>query len=239
MTINNNPEAKLFLIPTTLNNEECSSILIPIQQQLIKSIKHFIVETPKIARQHLKTLELDTPIQELHIQQLNKHSMNLEALIAPLKDGDDVGLLSDCGIPAIADPGANVVAMAHQLNIEVVPLIGPCSLILALMASGLNGQNFCFNGYLPIDNAERRKSLIQLSNQIKKNNQTQIMIETPFRNKPLFDDILSNVAPDIKLCVAVNLMQKNQKVITKTIAQWKTQTTPLLQKQEVVFILGL
>jgi len=231
--------AKLFLIPTTLSASIDHSVLLPMQLAQVKHLKHFIVETPKIARSHIKYLELATPIQELNIYELNKHQQDLNNLIKPLLEGNDVGLMSDCGLPAIADPGSQMVKLAHKHNIEVVPFSGPNSLMMALMASGVSGQNFAFNGYLPVDELDRKKKLHQLQELVLKYGQSQIIIEAPFRNQQLLTSILDNLTSQITLSIAINLMQSSEKIISKTINQWKKSDQPLIHKQEVVFILGL
>jgi 16S rRNA (cytidine1402-2'-O)-methyltransferase len=231
--------SKLFLIPTTLSNEINHNALLPTQIKQIQHLKYFIVETAKVARQHLKQLDLDTPIQELNLQELNKHEQDLNTLIKPLLDGHDVGLLSDCGAPAIADPGSQVVQLAHQHGVIVIPLVGPCSIILALMASGANGQSFCFNGYLPIDSIKRREKLKHLQNLILEQQQSQIFIETPFRNQQLFSSLLEQLRPDIVLTIAINLMHENQQILSHPVKQWqKIKSTINLHKQEVIFVLG-
>ncbi|MCE2706654.1 MAG: SAM-dependent methyltransferase [Proteobacteria bacterium] len=231
--------AKLFLIPTTLSNNIDHSVLLDTHLQQIRHIRHFIVETPKIARMHLKCLNLSTPLQELYIQELNKHEQDIDLLIKPLLDGIDVGLISDCGMPAIADPGSQIVREAHLHNIKVVPFYGPNSLLLALMASGVNGQSFTFNGYLPIDGNERKQKLMQLQELVLKYNISQIIIETPFRNQQLLQTLIEALHKDIRLCLAINLMQPDEHTLSKPISEWrKLSQLPNIHKQEVVFILG-
>ncbi|MFN7095445.1 MAG: SAM-dependent methyltransferase, partial [Burkholderiales bacterium] len=185
--------ARLFLIPTTLSTNIDHNVLLPFQLAQIKHLRHFIVETAKVARQHLKHLGLTASLQELELYELNKHSQNLDPLIQPLKSGIDVGLLSDCGLPAIADPGSRIVRLAHQHNITVIPFIGPSSLMLALMSSGVNGQSFAFIGYLPIDSIKRSQKLSQLQELILINKQSQIIIEAPFRNNQLLQALLDKL----------------------------------------------
>ena len=230
---------KLFLIPTTLANPIYSNAVLLTQLPLIHHLKYFIVETAKTGRAHLKHLNLNTPIQELNIQELNKHQEDLGNLIAQLLSGQDMGLISDCGLPAIADPGNKVVRLAHEHGIEVVPLVGPSSLMLALMASGLNGQSFAFNGYLPIDKTVRLDKIKHLVKQVSEFGQSQIFIETPFRNQQLFETLINTLPGGCILGVAINLMCNNQQIIAKTINKWKLENTlPVLHKQEVVFVFG-
>lgn len=232
--------AKLFLIPTTLSNNITDHVLLNYQLEQIKHLKHFVVETAKIARQHLKYLNLNCTIQELDIQELNKHIGDANVLIKPLLDGYDMGLITDCGLPAVADPGSVLVQHAHLHYIEVVPLVGPSSLTLALMASGVNGQSFTFNGYLPIDSNQKKQKILQLQELILKHKQSQIIIEAPFRNNQLFESLVTVLDKNITLCIAVNFMQDSQRVISKTIDNWRKETNlPDLHKQEVVFVLGV
>lgn len=230
--------ATLFLIPTTLANEITHNVLLPYQLNQIKHLKHFIVETAKVARQHLKTLNLATPLQELDIQELNKHTIDLDNLIAPLLEGFDVGIISDCGLPAIADPGHQVVRLAHQHGVWVKPLVGPSSLMLALMSSGVNGQSFAFNGYLPIEKNARIERIKLLQQNILSQGQSQIIIETPFRNQQLLEFLLQTLDNKIVLALAIDLMTSEEKIISKEIFTWKKSEFPDIHKKEVVFVVG-
>lgn len=231
--------ANLFLIPTSLDENAKHSYLLAHELAQIKHLKHFIVETAKTGRRHLNQLGLITPIQQLNINELNKHSNDLAKLIKPLVEGFDVGLLSDCGAPAIADPGRDLVAYAHERQINIIPLIGPSSLMLALMSSGANGQNFAFCGYLPIDSLERENKISHLQNLIIKQGQSQIIIETPFRNQQLFNQLIKQLEPNIYLSIAVNLTTPQQLISRLTIKQWQNLSLPpKLHKQQVVFILS-
>ncbi len=232
--------AKLFLIPTTLANPINGHVLTNEQLTLINHLNIFIVETAKIGRQHLKQLNLSNSLQSLTIMELNKHQQELVELINPLLNGNDVGILSDCGLPAVADPGNQIVRLAHENNIEVVPLIGPSSLLLALMSSGVNGQSFAFNGYLPIDKLERKQKLDYLVSQVNKISQSQIIIEAPFRNQQLLEIIVHGLPNNFILSLAINLMNSEQKVISHTIKKWKDLSKlPDINKQEVVFVFGV
>lgn len=229
--------ATLYLIPTTLNPESNSSALLTEQKIQIKHLKHFIVETAKICRPHIKHLELDMALQELNIMELNKHKQDYSELIAPLTRGEDVGLMSDCGCPAIADPGSRVVSIAHEMGFNVVPLVGPSSILLTLMASGMNGQNFSFLGYLPAEPDKRKTKLKALETQILKERTTFIFIEAPFRNQKLFEALLSQLNSEVKLCLGINLMTNEQQIISKNISEWK-RTKISLTKEEVIFLIG-
>jgi 16S rRNA (cytidine1402-2'-O)-methyltransferase len=231
--------AKLYLIPTTLTNPINNCVIPNNQLIMIKHLKYFIVETAKIGRIHIKLLNLDTKIQDLNIVELNKHANNIEQLLEPLLKNNDVGLLSDCGLPCVADPGNIIVAHAHKNNIEVIPLFGSSSLLLGLMASGLNGQSFSFNGYFPIEEDKRKEKIKQISKLITHDNQTQIFIETPFRNQQLLKYLVNNLKDDIILVLAINLMQNDQQIIRYSINNWKKLLAQyLIHKKEVVFILG-
>ncbi|MCC2625290.1 MAG: hypothetical protein K0R14_1163 [Burkholderiales bacterium] len=227
--------AYLFLIPTTLANDIDHAGIT--QTEKIKHLQYFIVETAKTARAHLKQLHLDTPLQQLNISELNKHSHDIAQLIKPLLDGQDVGLISDCGMPAIADPGSKVVRLAHKHQIQVCPLAGPSSLMMALMASGMNGQSFAFTGYLPIDNIDRKKQIKRLEELVLKYDQSQIVIETPFRNNQLLQSLVETLAPQVCISISTNLMNKNECVISKNVSEWKKKL-PDINKQEAVFIIG-
>lgn len=229
--------AKLFLIPTSLNPEINSAVLLPNELAQIKHLEHFIVETAKIGRLHLKQLNLDTPLQQLQIEELNKHKQDISKLIEPFKSGKDIGLLSDCGCPAVADPGSRIVAVCHEMGIEVVPLVGPSSILLTLMASGLNGQKFTFHGYLPAEPDARKVKLKQLEQSILKENSTHVFIEAPFRNQKLFEAMLTTLHAEIKLCLGVNLMTSEQKIITREIGKWRNSKFDF-NKQEIIFLIG-
>lgn len=231
---------QLFLIPTTLSNTIDHSVLLPHDLARIQHLQHFIVETPKVARMHLRQLQLTTPLQQLQLYELNKHQQDLDSIMQPLVNGLDMGLISDCGMPAIADPGSTIVRLAHTRGIRVVPLTGPSSLLLALMASGVSGQAFAFNGYLPINPDERLQKLRQLEVHILENGQSQIFIEAPFRNQQLFQFLIDKAKPQIMLTIAMNLTTANESILSYSIEQWRAQPTlPNLHKQEVVFILGV
>ena len=232
-----NQKGTLWLIPTPLGDENVSWLLEPDRLAIIP-IQHFVVEAEKTARKHLKALGVTTPLRELSLTTLNEHSKEIELseLIKPLLAGYDIGLLSEAGCPAIADPGANLVALAHEHDITVRPLIGPSSILLALMASGANGQRFTFNGYLPTDKQERIETLKQLEKTAFERDETQIFIETPYRNKQLIEDALSVLKPHSRFCVAANLTLPTQIIVSKHIRQWP-KTIPDLHKQPCVFIL--
>lgn len=229
----------LYLIPVPLGPTAPQDSLPANVLAIVRPITYFVVEQAKTARAFLKAAGTDTPLQELQLEELNEHTKAdaLDRLLAPLRSGHDVGLLSEAGCPAVADPGANLVALAQQENIRVVPLIGPSSLLLALMASGLNGQRFAFLGYLPAKEAERTKALRDLESDSRKHKQTQLFIETPYRNKAMFEGVLQACSPTTRLTVATDLTLPSESVLTLTIAQWKKKTPPEIERRPTVFLL--
>lgn len=212
--------------------------LTPFLSQTINEIKEYIVENEKTARRCLKNAGLQTKQSELLIHDYGKHQRggSLKPYFQGLENGQNVGLMSEAGCPGIADPGADIVAEAHRRGIRVVPLVGPSSLILALMGSGFNGQSFAFQGYLPIDKQGRIKRIKDLEAFAERFRQTQLFIETPFRNNSLINDILSVCKNDTKLCIAANLTSADEFLQTKTIAEWK-KTVPDLHKQPCIFLI--
>lgn len=229
----------LYLIPVPLGPTAPKDSLAPNVLAIIWPLTYFVVEEAKTARAFLKAAGTERPLQELQLDELNEHTRAeaLDRLLAPLRAGHDVGLLSEAGCPAVADPGANLVALAQQESIRVVPLIGPSSLLLALMASGLNGQRFAFQGYLPAKEIERSKALRDLESESRKRQQTQLFIETPYRNRQLFDSILQCCQTGTRLTVATDLTLPGESVVTRTIGQWKKQTPPEIERRPTVFLL--
>ena len=229
----------LYLIPVPLGPTPPADSLPANVLATIRPLTHFVVEQAKTARAFLKAVGTETVLQSLQLEELNEHTKPdaLVHLLAPLRAGHDVGLLSEAGCPAVADPGADLVALAQKENIRVVPLIGPSSLLLALMASGLNGQRFAFHGYLPAKEADRAKALRDLESESRQRKQTQLFIETPYRNRALFDSIMQFGQPGTRLCVASDLTLTSESVLTKTIQQWKKQTPPEIERRPTVFLL--
>lgn len=229
----------LFLIPVPLGPTAPQESLPANVLATVRPLTHFVVEQAKTARAFLKAAGTDTPLQELLLEELNEHTKAdaLDRLLAPLRAGHDIGLLSEAGCPAVADPGADLVALAQKENIRVVPLIGPSSLLLALMASGLNGQRFAFQGYLPAKEAERTKALRDLESESRKRKQTQLFIETPYRNQALFNSIVQTCQATTRLTVATDLTLGSESVQTRTVAQWKKQTPPDIERRPTVFLL--
>lgn len=229
----------LYLIPTPLGAPD-TPCLLPHEQAQITGLTDFVVEAEKTARAHLKHLGVTTPIRELNLQTLNEHTdlKTLPELLKPLQEGRSMGILSEAGCPAVADPGANLVALAHRHGYEVRPLVGPSSLLLALMASGANGQNFAFKGYLPSEKSERIAALKSLEQRSCQQNETQLFIETPYRNDALLADALETLHPETGLCTATDLTLPSQEIISQTVAAWrKSKMLPNLKKRPTIFVL--
>ena len=229
----------LYLIPNTLGDSSIDSVIPTQIKELVNTIDHYVVEDLRSARRYLRKLEIKKSIDELHFTELNEHTKpeEIPALLHPAKEGKNIGIISEAGCPAVADPGALLVKLAHEVDIKVIPLVGPSSIILALMASGMNGQNFCFHGYLPVEKADRIKKIKQLEENAQRLKQTQIFIETPYRNNHLFESILENCNPNTLVCIAADITLATEVIITKSVAKWK-QTNPDLHKRPVVFLIG-
>ncbi len=228
----------LYLIPSGLGENAGKSIFPDFNKEIINSLDEFIVEDERTARRFLKSIGYLKPFDLIKYNILNKHtSVNeFSSFISSAKQGKSIGLLSEAGCPCVADPGADIVRLAHENNIKVIPLIGPSSIILGLMASGFNGQNFAFIGYLPIDKKERVQRIKQIESDIHRKNQTQIFIETPYRNKAVFEDIVGNCMDNTFLCIAVDLTLETELIISKSIKNWK-KINPDINKKPVVFLL--
>jgi len=229
----------LYLIPCTLGDIPAELVLPQRVMAVARKLKYFVVEQPKSARQFLSELKPERPIQSLHFSTLNEHTdpKELALMLAPLEAGEDLGIISEAGCPGIADPGADLVMLAHRKSIRVVPLVGPSSILLALMASGLNGQRFAFHGYLPIADPERNKAIATLEAESAKRQQTQLFIETPYRNEKLFIALLAHCSPQTLLCVATDISLPTEQIITQSIAQWKLMPVPALNKRPSMFLL--
>jgi len=228
----------LYLIPVLLGDTSIDKVLPSYNHQVIMGIRHFIVEDVRSARRFLKTVNKDINIDELQFYPLNKHTspQDISDYLKPLEEGNPMGVISEAGCPAVADPGADVVAIAQRKNLPVVPLVGPSSIILSVMASGFNGQSFAFNGYLPIESAERAKKLKILEQRATTEHQTQIFIETPYRNNKMVEDILKSCRPQTRLCIAANITCEDEYIKTKTLKEWKGHV-PDLSKIPCIFLL--
>lgn len=238
-TIFMNIQTALYLIPVTLGETEIDQVLPSYNHDIIVNIKHFIVENIRSARRFLKKVEKSIDIDELTFYELNRHTDRkfIAQYLEPLSQGKPVGIISEAGCPAIADPGADVVAIAQSRNFRVIPLVGPSSILMAIMASGFNGQSFAFNGYLPPDGPGRVKALKKLENKVYNEDQTQAFIETPYRNAKMIETILASLRPNTKLCIAAGITCAEEFIHTKTIAQWKKEKLPDLGKIPSIFLL--
>lgn len=227
--------AKLYLIPSTLGTESPLEVIPKLTLEVVQTLKHFIVENEKSARKFLKACVIKTPQNELEIYQLDKHNSadDAEAFLEKAHSGINIGLISEAGVPAVADPGNIIVRKAHELGIQVIPLVGPSSILMSLMASGLNGQQFTFHGYLPIQSADRKKALKQLEKESKSTGYTQLFIETPYRNMSMLKDILSTCQKNTKLSISTNLLQPDELCQFYTIAEWKKVKADLNKKPSV------
>ena len=231
-------DTALYLLPVTLGDTELNTVLPAYNIEIIQGIKHFIVEDVRSARRFLKKVDREFDIDSLSFYPLNKHTSaeDISGYLEPLLAGQSMGVSSEAGCPAVADPGADVVAIAQRKNLKVVPLVGPSSIILSVMGSGFNGQSFAFHGYLPIEPGERVKRIKQLEQRIYSENQTQLFIETPYRNHKMVDDLLQNCRPQTKLCIAANLTCEGEYIKTRAISEWKGKV-PDLSKIPCIFLL--
>lgn len=229
----------LYLIPVALGESVWPAYLPRSSRDVATGLRHFVVENAKSARAELKRLEHPLPLRELAIEQLPEKptAADIDKLLAPLVAGHDLGLMSEAGCPGVADPGALLVRRAHELGCSVRPLVGPSSLLLALMASGLEGQRFAFHGYLPAREPERGRRIGELEAESRKLAQTQLFIETPYRNAALFDALLAGCRPQTLLCVASDLTLPTESIATRRVADWRKAQRPDLDKRPTVFLL--
>lgn len=231
-------QASLFLIPVTLGDTEHRRVLPEYNLEVILGIRHFIVENVRTARRFLKKAAPSIVIDELTFYELNKHTSpdEVAGYLAPLSKGESVGVISEAGCPAVADPGADVVAIAQRKNYPVVPLVGPSSIILSVMGSGFNGQSFAFHGYLPIDATDRTRKIKQLEGRIYAEDQTQLFIETPYRNNKLAEELVRTCRPSTRLCIASNITCEDEYIHTRSIKEWAGKL-PDLSKKPTIFLI--
>ena len=220
----NTPQGKLYLIPVPIAEVEHSQCLPELNRALLPTIRHYIVENVRSARR---------------FYELNKHTPegSIESFLTPIASGEDIGIISEAGCPAVADPGADVVAIAQRKGIEVIPLVGPSSILLALMGSGFNGQGFAFSGYLPIEDAKRQQAMKELEHRVRSRGETQIFIETPYRNVQLVEQLIRHCSPDLKLCIASGLTSEHAILQTKKLNAWRGHI-PDIHKVPTIFLLG-
>ena len=230
--------AALYLIPVLLGDTALERVLPAYNQEVVRGIRHFIVEDVRSARRFLKKVDKDFDIDGSLFYPLNKHTSpeEISGYLKPLEEGHSMGVISEAGCPAVADPGADVVALAQRKHLKVIPLVGPSSIILSVMGAGFNGQSFAFNGYLPIEAADRAKRLKLLEQRAYTEQQTQIFIETPYRNNRLVEDILATCRPQTRLCIAANITCDEEFIMTRTLKEWRGHV-PDLTKQPCIFLI--
>lgn len=231
-------ETALYLLPVTLGDTSIEKVLPAYNKEIVSAIRHFIVEDIRSARRFLKKVDREIDIDALTFYSLNKHTspQDIATYLEPLVGGASMGVISEAGCPAVADPGADVVAIAQRKGLKVVPLVGPSSIILAVMASGFNGQSFAFHGYLPIAPGERSRRLKELEQRVYAEDQTQLFIETPYRNHKMVEDILQHCRPQTKLCIAANITCEGEYIRTHTVKEWQGRV-PDLSKIPCIFLL--
>ncbi|MBR5435084.1 MAG: SAM-dependent methyltransferase [Bacteroidales bacterium] len=228
---------KLYLIPSEMGEQDSERLFPAYNLRVLDTIKYFVVENARTSRRFLKKVCPTVNLEEIVFSEINKHAPTdrVSEMMKPLFDGHDMGVISEAGMPCIADPGNLIVAEAHKKNVQVVPLVGPNSIIMALIASGFNGQNFAFHGYVPIKD-ERKKMLTSWESVALRTGQTQIFMETPYRNMQLFADLLATLRPSTRLCLATDITLPTESIKTHTVADWKKQQ-PNLQKRPTIFLI--
>ncbi|VXC33281.1 SAM-dependent methyltransferase [Maribacter litoralis] len=238
MSTQNGKIGKVYLIPSTLGDMPPLEVLPISIKQTIERLDHYVVENEKTARHFIKKISPRKSQPSLKLFALNKFTEpeEIPTFLNPCLEGYDIGILSEAGCPGIADPGAAVVKIAHTKNIQVIPLVGPSSILLALMASGMNGQNFAFNGYLPIDSSDRKKYIKNLERRSKDENQSQVFIETPYRNNKMLEELIKTLAPSTRICVAADITLPTEYIKTKTAINWKKENVDL-HKRPAIFII--
>ena len=233
-------EIALYLIPVTLGPTSIEQVLPSYNHDIIMGIRHFIVENIRSARRFLRQVDREFPIDDSEFYEMGKHADErlFSQYLQALRDGKPMGVISEAGCPAVADPGADIVAIAQRQNLRVIPLVGPSSMIMAIMGSGLNGQSFAFNGYLPVDTSDRAKALKTLETRAWNEHQTQLFIETPYRNLKMFQTLLSTLRPQTRLCIAAGITTQDEYIHTHTIADWKKIQLPDLSKVPAIFLIN-
>lgn len=233
-------EIALYLIPVTLGETSTDQVLPSYNHDIIMGIRHFIVENVRSARRFLRQTDREFPIDDSTFYEMGKHAdeHQFSQYLQALRDGKPMGVISEAGCPAVADPGADIVAIAQRQNLRVIPLVGPSSMIMAVMASGLNGQSFAFNGYLPVDDADRARKLKALESRAWNEYQTQLFIETPYRNQKMFQALLQSLRPQTRMCIAAGITTADEYIHTHTIAEWKKKQLPDLSKVPAIFLIN-
>ncbi len=231
-------KGKLYLIPTTLGDASHDFSFPSANNEIVKGLKHYVVEELRSARRFLKSVDKAIDIDTLTIEVLNEHTdvKDVSEMLRFAEQGEDIGLVSEAGCPAVADPGADIVSLAHRRGIQVVPLVGPSSILMSLMSSGFNGQNFAFVGYLPVKPNEKLQRIKQLEGRVYAENQTQIFIEAPYRNNQLMETMVKILQPHTRICVAADITLENEFIQTKTAKEWK-KSLPELHKRPTIFLI--
>ncbi len=234
-------KGNIYLIPNFLGESSTEKSFPQENITLIRRIKHFIVEDIRTVRRFLKKVDKGINIDELTFFVLDKHTRpeDIPSFLKPAENGNDMGIISEAGCPGVADPGADVVAIAHNKGLKVIPLVGPSSILMAMMASGMNGQNFAFSGYLPVEKSSNIKAIKHLEDRAIREKQTQIFIETPFRNMKMLDDLLFALRPSTRLCIACNVTCDDEYIVTKSVAQWRNSKLPDINKKPTIFLIGI
>ncbi|MBQ2364414.1 MAG: SAM-dependent methyltransferase [Alistipes sp.] len=233
----------IYMIPCPIADRESVWEVLPkANLDIMNSLDYFIVENTRSARRFLSKAGIERKIEELEFVELNEHTTSaadIERMLKPIIEGRSAGVISEAGVPGVADPGADIVALAHRCGIRVMPLVGPSSILMAMMASGQNGQSFAFVGYLPIKEPERSRALKNLERRAIQERQAQLFIEAPYRNVKLFDTLLKSLAPNIRLTVATDITAADELIVTKSISEWRSQKMPNIEKRPTIFILGI
>lgn len=229
----------IYLIPNTLGDCDIDNLFPQYNYVVIRRLRHFIVEDVRTVRRFLKRVDKEIDIDALTFYTLNKHTSpeEISTFLNPVLEGNDVGIISEAGCPCVADPGAEVVKIAQRKEIKVVPMVGPSSILMGLMASGFNGQSFAFVGYLPIESADRLNTIKKLEHRASSEHQSQIFIETPYRNMKMMETLLQTLQPNTLLCVACDVTLETEYIVTKTVSEWKKMTLPDLNKRPSIFII--
>ena len=234
------PYGKIYMLPCPISEGNPYDVLPESNREIMASLDYFIVENVRSARRFLSAAKIGRPIEELEFAECSEHTteMEIEPLLHPILEGRDCGIISEAGLPGVADPGADVVAAAQKRGVEVVPLVGPSSILMALMASGQNGQSFAFNGYLPIKPAERTRAIKNFERRALTEGQSQIFIEAPYRNDKLFGDFIATLNPTTRLTVAVDITSQGQVIRTLAVSEWRQAPKPEMHKRPTIFIIG-
>lgn len=233
----------IYMIPCPIaDSESVWDVLPKANLEVMNSLDYFIVENTRSARRFLSKAGIERKIDELEFVELNEHTtsqQDIERMLRPVLAGRSAGVISEAGVPGVADPGADIVALAHRHGVKIVPLVGPSSILMVMMASGQNGQSFAFNGYIPVKEPERGKAIKALERRAQQERQAQIFIEAPYRNLKLFDTLRKTLSPKMRLTVAADITAKDEFIVTRTIEQWQRSEVPNIEKRPTIFVLGI